>query len=480
MQTTTFELDMTKMPGSLPQHRPQIIPASYGKHEERNAWGLFVTNPGYMALEVHIPTVPLGGSEYRLNFHGRLAQLGERDHREFFEASVEGLNATGRDGSQLFDVLRTENITSVKFEILYKDLDSVWYKSTCSIERDVEVRSSGLRVKFLGQSLVDHIRERENGNPPQAFPFAELLPQAREMRLDPKMDIPATEEFGRDLRDLCNVATAESPLSLIMMDVDHFKTINDTHGHDIGNEVLMYVGQVLKTVCRKKAIPYRWGGDEIAILLPNYTSAEAAAFAERVRVQVGRSPETLPKITTSVGVATFPIPVQDADGFFKAADTALYRAKRNGRNQVCIADPRVSVEQQTQPLTERSLSLYMRSDERVRRMDESIATHAGQPFEPFEDASLHVFEKAQQLGIQTVQELQEVVRMHGDLGQKVARCMVPITPVSAGSSLGYVLDVAAAKQGLQTLRSYFGSLKYSNTTRGFADEFVETLKLLEP
>ena len=73
----------------LPQNRPQIVPAAYGKHNDQRSWGLFVTNPGYMALDVHIPSVVVGGSGYKLNFHGQLTQLGERDHREFFETSVE-------------------------------------------------------------------------------------------------------------------------------------------------------------------------------------------------------------------------------------------------------------------------------------------------------------------------------------------------------------------------------------------------------
>ena len=288
------------------------------------------------------------------------------------------------------------------------------------------------------------------------------------------------EACTRDLPALCAAATADLPLSLIVMDVDHFKTVNDTHGHQVGDAVLKHVAEVLTTNCKNKGIPYRYGGDEITILLPNYNSGEACAFAERLRVQIGRSPDELPMVTASIGVATFPVPIQNAKELFKAADDAVYRAKENGRNQVCALEANVSSEQQSRPLTRRSLSVYMRSNDRVRRMDESIAAHAGQPFNPSEDASYYVLEKAEKLRISTIEELQELIKKHGDLSQKLARCMVPITAISAGTALSYVLDVTAAKRGLEALRSYFGSLQYSNTAVGYAEDFVETLNLLEP
>jgi hypothetical protein len=134
--------------------------------------------------------------------------------------------------------------------------------------------------------------------------------------------------------------------------------------------------------------------------------------------------------------------------------------------------------QMTIPLTPQSLSVYMRSDEHVRRLDEGIASHSVQPFTPAEDASLPVLEKAKQLGVSTINELQDLVRTHGDLGLKLARCMIPITPILSGQSLHYVLDIAAAQRGIETLRKYFGSLRYSTTAAEYADEFIETLNLL--
>jgi len=119
----------------------------------------------------------------------------------------------------------------------------------------------------------------------------------------------------------------------------------------------------------------------------------------------------------------------------------------------------------------------MRTDERVRKLDEAIASHAGQPFNPAEDASLHVFEKAQRLGIQSVNDLAGFAQEFQDIGQKLARCMVPTTPVPAGQSLSYILDVVAAQEGPQALRAYFQSLKFTTTAEEYVGELLETLAL---
>src|SRR5207237_7571017 len=104
-----------------------------------------------MALEVHIPTVAVASSGYMLVFPAKLTQFGERDHKRFMEAWLEHSTLPGRDGCELFNVMRAADIDSFALAICYKDLDSVWYKSTCRIERDVQ---SGLRVLFLGQELL--------------------------------------------------------------------------------------------------------------------------------------------------------------------------------------------------------------------------------------------------------------------------------------------------------------------------------------
>jgi hypothetical protein len=120
----------------------------------------------------------------------------------------------------------------------------------------------------------------------------------------------------------------------------------------------------------------------------------------------------------------------------------------------------------------------MRTNERVRRLDEEIARSSGQLFIQTEDASLHVFEKSQHLGVASIGELAQLVQKYGDTALNLARCMVPTTPIPAGQSLTYVLDAIAAQKGEQALRAYFQSLRYTTTAEEYIRELMETLALL--
>jgi diguanylate cyclase (GGDEF)-like protein len=352
--------------------------------------------------------------------------------------------------------------------------DEEWLRAIAALEGEGKITGKFLRTgvgdALQAAALIQITslgRQFINSSPPESRPA----------RLDARLHIPDAGEFDRDLPGHCREANAENPLSLVIVDIDHFKAVNDTYGHLVGDEVLKQVAGTLKAGCKGKGKVYRYGGDELTILLPNYTLPEAEVLAERLRNQIAQARKNPPAITPSIGVATFPDPISSANDLFKAADDALYSAKTGGRNQVRTAAGKAAV-QQTIRLTQQALSVYMRSDDRVRRLDEGIASHSGQLFVPAEDASLAVFDKAKQLGIATIGELQDLVRKHGDLSQKLARCMVPITPVHSGQSLHYILDIAAAQRGIEGLRTYFRSLRYSNTAEEYAAEFMETLKLL--
>ena len=108
-----------------------------------------------------------------------------------------------------------------------------------------------------------------------------------------------------------------------------------------------------------------------------------------------------------------------------------------------------------------------------------IASACGQPLELADDASFHVFEKAKALEIITIEELADLVRRSGDVIRKMARCFVPTTPVPAGYSLSFALDIAAARRGHPALRAYFESLRLSNISGAYATEFLETLVLID-
>lgn len=128
-------------------------------------------------------------------------------------------------------------------------------------------------------------------------------------------------------------------LSLIYFDIDHFKRINDTHGHDVGDDMLKHLVAVARAESREHDILFRWGGEEFVLLLPHTLPDEAVALAERLRTRVALSPLERPTgaaiaVTVSLGTAgTASLPAS-ADDMIAAADAACYLAKRAGRNRV--------------------------------------------------------------------------------------------------------------------------------------------------
>jgi diguanylate cyclase (GGDEF)-like protein len=135
------------------------------------------------------------------------------------------------------------------------------------------------------------------------------------------------------------------PLSLVMCDVDHFKAVNDTYGHLVGDQVLVQIAHLLRDTLRISDTVSRYGGEEFAMLLPATASTGAGEISERIRAAIEAMPmivkteaaeQTLRK-TISMGCATFPDHAPDGATLVEAADAALYRAKRGGRNKVEIA-----------------------------------------------------------------------------------------------------------------------------------------------
>jgi len=128
------------------------------------------------------------------------------------------------------------------------------------------------------------------------------------------------------------------PLSCLMIDVDHFKRINDRYGHDIGDSVLRKVTEILSSSLREVDVLARWGGEEFIVLLHNTDRDGALVVAERILKNISDHRfEGLPdreKVTVSIGVAVVDIETKDWETLVKQADDALYRAKAKGRNRV--------------------------------------------------------------------------------------------------------------------------------------------------
>ncbi|HEV2757584.1 MAG TPA: sensor domain-containing diguanylate cyclase [Actinomycetota bacterium] len=134
-------------------------------------------------------------------------------------------------------------------------------------------------------------------------------------------------------KEIARAKRSGEQLTLVMLDIDHFKQLNDTHGHQVGDQILQEVGNVLGEACREFDVPARYGGEEFAVLLPGCSTQESFSAAGRLRRLISEMEGAVP-VTASAGVATFPLHATDAAALVKAADEALYESKRMGRDRV--------------------------------------------------------------------------------------------------------------------------------------------------
>ena len=165
---------------------------------------------------------------------------------------------------------------------------------------------------------------------------------ARQSRIDALTDLPNRRHFAEALANAARQARREGkPLALLLLDIDHFKHINDEHGHAVGDGCLAAVASRLQLAFANQGeLAARIGGEEFGVVLEGLDGQAAAARAEGFREALAAKPllvdgKALP-VTISIGWAEFePARNRAIDGFFRAADRALYRAKREGRNRVC-------------------------------------------------------------------------------------------------------------------------------------------------
>ena len=185
-----------------------------------------------------------------------------------------------------------------------------------------------------------------------ALPFVTLLQRsfrhtqlASEARIDGKTGLLNAATWQREAHtEVSRAVRTRTPLAVAMMDIDHFKAVNDTYGHLAGDAVLAGLSAALRGLLRDYDIVGRFGGEEFAILLPHTTAAEARDIAERLRVRLAKiitpvtaGAESVPlRITVSIGVAALEEARRDLDELLAAADSALYQAKKSGRNMTCL------------------------------------------------------------------------------------------------------------------------------------------------
>jgi diguanylate cyclase (GGDEF)-like protein len=198
-----------------------------------------------------------------------------------------------------------------------------------------------------GQRMIELREQVERDRQSRERQVAEMAVLNRKLEAAAMTDVltklPNRRFAMRQLEDEVNIAlTAGTPLSAIMIDIDHFKQVNDQFGHDMGDLVLRETASVLRTTVRKGDWVCRLGGEEYLVICSKATLAQAAMTAERIRAAVAEAVIGFGfdrSVTVSLGVASMECGARNVDELLKTADRRVYAAKAAGRNQVCASDP---------------------------------------------------------------------------------------------------------------------------------------------
>ncbi|WP_432524584.1 diguanylate cyclase [Kineococcus sp. SYSU DK006] len=240
--------------------------------------------------------------------------------------------------------------------VLLAQLDAAqdpWLDRLLPVARGVAVLPFGHPGGLTGALVVEHagtargsrrrldrralrLAEQATAHAGQAVGRTELVARLREAA---ETDALTGLRNRRALDELlvhrfADAAARAGTCAVLVLDLDHFKALNDTHGHQAGDEALRAVGQLLRADLREGTVAARYGGEEFCVLAPDLAPAEALALGERLRARVQAVTGTAAPLTVSIGVASFPQDGDDVAPVLAAADAALYRAKAAGRDRV--------------------------------------------------------------------------------------------------------------------------------------------------
>ncbi len=179
-----------------------------------------------------------------------------------------------------------------------------------------------------------------------AFDVRRVVSLEQESITDPLTGIYNRRYLDRRLdEEISRAKRYDLPLSILLIDIDHFKQVNDNYGHQVGDSLLIHLGKMVSNLIRNSDVASRYGGDELLILAPSTTVSSAAMLAERLRQHLeANQPELSSKsnqvqeirVTVSIGIAGLGPKITNSKSLVKYADEALYRAKKEGRNCVII------------------------------------------------------------------------------------------------------------------------------------------------
>lgn len=238
-------------------------------------------------------------------------------------------------------ILMTARQRAGKFEGLDLGADDFLIKPIDVLELSARVKSM-LRLKVLQDALLDNNRELHRANKELDKKRQELLALSR---TDPLTGLYNRRFFEERLAvEFARSHRYRVPLSCVMLDVDHFKALNDSYGHPFGDKVLREVARVAKETLRDVDLVARYGGEELVALLPETAPRQALRVSERMRLGIAAltfpcvsisGMESMVGCTASIGVATFPgEKIISSEDLLRAADACLYLAKRAGKNRV--------------------------------------------------------------------------------------------------------------------------------------------------
>lgn len=195
-------------------------------------------------------------------------------------------------------------------------------------QKNEELRAMNQQLRDMQQTIHRQQRALKTAN----------QKLSREAACDPLTGLCNRRSIDRSLDKLLRLAVhRQRPLSVLLIDIDYFKSINDTHGHSTGDLVLQQIAGILNTAARQGDIAVRYGGEEFALILPSCDSSQALAIAHRLLHAVRAHPWSHGPVTISVGAATTgPFPL-DQQQLLEMADRALYHCKRSGRDRAAHA-----------------------------------------------------------------------------------------------------------------------------------------------
>ena len=308
--------------------------------EKLNEVRILVVDDDVMVREVVVESVRAAGFEVDVCGDGWEAL--EKNAAKPYDLIVTDMRLPGLDGLSLIKKLKAEET----------DTDVIVMTGYGSIENAVECMRAGALEYLIKPFTVDQIQVAVR----KAVNHRDLRRKAQEREfykelsyVDGLNGVHNRRYFDEALEaEIVKCKRHDTGLVLLMIDIDDFKIYNDKNGHVKGDQALVQMGQVFRSVCRGYDIVTRYGGEEFAILFPGASMKHALELASRIMNGVRdthfEGAQVLPtgSLTVSIGVACFPENANDAAGLVRAADEALYAAKRGGKNWITINRRRVS------------------------------------------------------------------------------------------------------------------------------------------